>query len=266
MSMRLNLVDAIFNRGEKLHKLGRTADAQQILLRLAEFRSLPSEVAEMSQALLAEDYLKQNRFRKARRCLTSALEHRPDCARYHYLMAQAWENDDRGDDQKASEHYERSLQLDPEQPDCLSRAGMLLVEMGQAEEGLRRLRQAVELAPTDPALVERMVAALLLDDQAEEARAALLAARFRNARDNRFLKLWTDFQFQELRRRQRAEKLAMLPDDEEESPSLLPFVRIERVAATAARPPIAKIIRKDPPTPAAPPHMPQQPVRSQRRR
>src|SRR5205085_6029856 len=113
----------------KLSKLGRTGDAHRILLRLAGLRTLPPEVAEMSQAMLAEIYLKRRQYRRARRSLTAALVHRPDCARYHYLIAQAWQDDDRPDRERAREHYARSLELDPEQPECLSRLGLLLVEL-----------------------------------------------------------------------------------------------------------------------------------------
>jgi len=252
MSMRLNLVDSLFQQGQKLHKLGRAADAQQILQRLTEFRQLPSEVAEMSQAVLAEMHLKRLQFRKARRCLTAALQHRPDCARYHYLMAQAWEKDEKGDDERGIEHYERSLDLDPEQPECLSDLGLLLVEVGQVEDGLSRLRHAVKLAPTNPVFVEHLVSALRLANRSDEARSALVSARFRNPRNPRFHKLWNDFQFQELRRQQEMEKLEKVRAAADDAPVLLPFVRVVRADETEKRTPIGKILRQDRPTPAAP--------------
>src|SRR5439155_1529873 len=122
--------------------------------------------------------------------------------RYHYLIAQAWQDDAKPDSERAREHYVRSLELDPEQPECLSRLGLMLVELGEVHEGLEHVRRAVGLAPADPALVQRQVEALRLSDRDDEARSAVLAARFRNPRDPRFHKLWNDFQFEQLRRRQ----------------------------------------------------------------
>jgi tetratricopeptide (TPR) repeat protein len=223
MSMTLNLVDSLLHQGQKLHKLGRIGDAQRTLLRLTALRKLPAEVAETSHALLAEIYLKRRQHRRARRALTAALGHQPESAQYHYLIAKSWQEDEqKGDNEKAREHYARSLEFDPEQPDCLSRLGFLQVELGDVDEGLERLKGATELAPDNPAIVQRYVDGLRLADRSDDARAVLLAARFRNARDPRFHKLWNDFQFEELRQSQehrRGLRIADCGDD----PVLLPF-------------------------------------------
>jgi tetratricopeptide (TPR) repeat protein len=259
--MRLNLVDSLLEKSQQMHKLGRAGDAEQILRSLGEFRKLPAEVAEMSQAMLGEIYLKRRRFRRARRCLTAALSHRPDCALYHYQIAQAWREDDKGDNERAIEHFERSLELDPEQPVCQGELGLLLIEMGRVEEGLDHLRRAVNCAADDPSLVGRLVTGLRLANRTEEARAMLLAARFRNARDPRFQKLWTDFQFQELRRQQEMAKLQGENGPAEEEPVLLPFVMPAQNADARKRTPVGKIIRQDSPTS---PHAPHQPLRQPR--
>jgi tetratricopeptide (TPR) repeat protein len=225
MSMTLNLVDSLLHQSQKLHSLGRTGDAHRLLLRLAGLRKLPPETAETSQALLAEIYLKRRQFRRARRSLTAALAHQENSAKYHYLIAQTWQDDDKGDNQLAREHYLRSLELDPDQPDCKSRLGYLQVELGEVEEGLERLRQAVEMAPHDPALLRRHVEGLRLADQSDEARSAILAARFRNPRDTRFQKVWNDFQFEELRHKQ-DQGLRTDAGNSENEPVLLPFISI----------------------------------------
>src|SRR5205823_2015918 len=113
MSRMLNLVDALLSKGQRLQALGREQEALHILKTLSGFRELPGEAAEMTQAVLAEMYLERGRYHKARRHLTAALRHRPDCARYHFLMATALRADGHGDAERAAEHYRRSLELDP---------------------------------------------------------------------------------------------------------------------------------------------------------
>ena len=54
--------------------------------------------------------------------LGALLIQRPDSARYHYLMANALNNDTKADPQRAADHYRKSLRLDPKQPACLGRA------------------------------------------------------------------------------------------------------------------------------------------------
>src|SRR5262249_21335378 len=148
--------------------------------RLAGFQELPSHLAEETQVRLAEIHLRRNRPRKACRCLTAVLAHQPDSARYHYLMARAVEADRRAEPERALEHYRRSLEIDPEQSDCLSEGGLLAVRLGQSKQGLRDLRRAVELAPDDPACLKRLTKGLCLTRRPDEARAALRAAMFRH--------------------------------------------------------------------------------------
>ncbi len=247
MSRTLNLVDSLLTAARRYQSLGREHDATEALERLAGFRELPEGVAEEVQARLAELRLRHRKFRKARRHLTAALGHRPDNARYHYLMGTAVEGDARADPERALEHYRRSLKSDPDQPQCLGKCGLLAVRQGQTEEGLRCLRRAVELAPTDPAPLEQMVRGLRLADQPDEARRALRVALFRNPRDARFRRLWDGARFQEVRRAQESERRRAgraCPDD---GPVLLPF----RPTASGPRP---KVVRQDGPSPIQPPH------------
>ena len=61
MSMTLNLVDRLLARGRHFQQLGRDHDAIDTLGRLSQFASLPAEVAEETQARLAEINLRCNR-------------------------------------------------------------------------------------------------------------------------------------------------------------------------------------------------------------
>ncbi len=226
MSRTLNLLEQLLSRGRKLQDLGRSDDAASVLVRLAGLQELPAEVAEEAQIRLAELHLRRRRYSQARRHLAAALILRPDNARYHYLMGNALELDDNADPQRALEHYRRSLEIDPDQPRCLSDLGLLALEMGEDDEGIRALRQAVELAPDDADAVGKLAEGLCLLERFDEARLLLRAALFRNSRDYAFQRLWNDFQFQQSRQEQHsALELDLLRWDAIEQPRVLPFVR-----------------------------------------
>ncbi len=226
MTITLNLVDHLLALGRKYQEVGRFTDAEGVLGRLAGFRELPADAAEEAQARLAELHLRRRKYGRARRCLAAALAHRPDCARHHLLMATALQADDRGDLQRADEHYRRSLELDPQQVKCRSDSGLLAVRLGRTEEGLALLRQAVEEAPADVEALRKLVKGLRLADRPDEARAAVRAGLFRNPRCPRFRRLWQDYQFQLLRRRQQSGRRAKRTGPAGE-PVLLPFRRPE---------------------------------------
>jgi len=256
MSRTLNLADRLLGMGRTFQGLGRDRDAVHILGRLASFRQLPKEIAEETQVRLGELFLRRQRFRRARRHLTAALAHRPESARYQYLMASALAADERVDPKRAVDHYRKSLQLDPRQPRCLGELGLLALRLGQTEKGLAWLRQGAELAPDDPEAVGRLVEGLRQLDRGEEARAALRAALFRHPRDRRFQKLWQDFQFHQLCREQEAGRNAGSPAGSAGAgPVLLPFVRpaapVVRIRTNR------QTVRRDPASPPNPPHLPQ---------
>jgi tetratricopeptide (TPR) repeat protein len=252
MSRTLNLVDRLLAMGRRYQQLGCNLEARQAFGRLADFRELPAAAAEETQFRLAELHLKARRFRRARRHLTAALGHRPDNARYHYLLANALDNDTPADPPRAAAHYRRSLQLEPNQPRCLAEFGLLCLAQGQPEEGLDALKRAAALAPDDPAVVGCLVEGLRQEGFVEEARRALRAALFRNPRDARFRRLRDDFEYHQLRRRQEAQAHGLAGQDAEGGPVLLPFVR----PPSAQRPGRRKVFRRDGAAPAAAPHLP----------
>lgn len=247
----LNLVDHLLSLGRKYQDLGRLADAEGVLNRLAGFRELPAEAAEEAQARLAELHLRRKKYGRARRCLAAALAHRPDSARYHLLMATALQADDRGDLGRADEHYRRSLELDPKQVKCQSDAGLLAVRLGRTDEGLARLREAAAQVPADVDAVRKLVKGLRLAGRGGEARAAIRAALFRNPRNPRFRRLWQDYQFKQLHQAQRAGRRKQTVVRGE--PVLLPFRRPE---GAATKTPLPETLRLDGPAVVAPPHAP----------
>jgi tetratricopeptide (TPR) repeat protein len=248
-STTLNLVDHLLSRGRHFQQLGRTHDALRILSRLAGYRELPAAVAEEVQFRLGELQLGRKKYARARRHLAAALRYAPDNARYHYLLARAHDADRDGDPARAAEHYGSSLALDGTRTDCLCAHGQLALRLSRTDEGLECLRVAAKLAPDDVKVLAQVAEGLRTAGRADEARGLLLAARFRNPRDGRYLKLWNDFQFHAARRRQDAARSEQAFADD--GPVLLPFRRPAREAAP--RPAGAgKIIRADGPTAPAP--------------
>ncbi len=227
MMPTLNLVDRVLAMGRRYQDAGRHRDAVTVLTQLSHFRYLPADAAEEVQARLAEIHLKRRRYKHARRHLTVALRYQPDNARYHYLLATALQSEDGGDTQRAAEHYCRALALDPGHINCLADYGLLLLRLGQTEEGLSRLREAVERAADDVEVLGKLVKGLRLAGRTEEARSVLQVALFRHARSPRLRKLWNEYRFHQAHRRHDSQR--MDSDDGEtvtDHPVLLPFVRV----------------------------------------
>ncbi len=229
MNTTLNLVEHVLALGRRYQELGRHRDALALFTRLSGFRELPADAAEETQVRLAEMHLKRRRFTRARRHLAAALHHQPESARYHYLMAIALHSDEGGDLERAAEHFARALALEPDNVRCQADAGLLAVRRGRTDEGLEKLRKAVEAAPDDAEVLGRLVKGLRLAGRTEEARAALRAALFRNPRVPRFRRLWTEFRIDGLRRQ--ADRGGRHGRQTDENPVVLSFVR----AATRPR-------------------------------
>ncbi len=226
MSKTLNLADRVLAMAKNLAELGREGDALRLLDRLAGWQQLPTSVAEETYACLAAIRLRHHQYTQARHALAAALVYRPDNARYHYLLATTLERDQKGGAQAAYEHYRRSLELDPDQPDCLSAFGRLALAMEKHEEGLQALRRAVDLAPDNPQVIDKLVDGLHRCGRLEEARLTLRAALFRNRRIYAFQKRWNDFRFQQAREAQRAARHSRQAEEETERPALLPFLHL----------------------------------------
>jgi tetratricopeptide (TPR) repeat protein len=261
MSRTLNLADHLLERARRFHDLGRHFDAQHLLTRLTGLKELSPQLAEEALVRLAEIMLRRRRYLKARRCLAAALLHNADNARYHYLMGQAADADGKGDAERATEHYRRSLELEPRQVCCLIACGLLAVRLGDRDEGLARLREAAELSPDEPENLRHLAVGLRRCGQAEEAEQVLRLARFRHPRDMRFAQLWNDFRFQQMRRAQQETRAAAaLANDA--GPVLLSYAR--RAEQQKPRP-LGNGLRLDPAAQLPASHL-SRPVRSPEQR
>jgi Tfp pilus assembly protein PilF len=226
----LNLVDELLSRSRHFHKIGRRHEAFNLLIRLADLREIPIHAAEEIEVRLGESYLRQRRFKQARHHLAAALTYQPDNARYHFLLAHTFSHGSRPNPQRASKHYQRSLELEPKRPIRQSAFGLFLVQFGQSSEGLRHLRRAAKIAPQAPAVLKKVLAGMLLANRSEEARRVLLTARFHAPRDPRVLALWNDLHFQQIRKEQQT-ALLRVNLNRAQPPVLLPLDRPKNAGA-----------------------------------
>ena len=250
MSGTLSFIDRLLILSRHLHQRQRPWAALRYLTRLAALPDLPAAVAEEAQLRLAEIYLGQRKYRRARRHLTSALLYRPDSARYHYLMATALARGRYADLDRAAVHYRKALDIEGDEPLYLADFGRLCLRQGDTEEGLGALMRAVQLAPNDPDIVGRLVKGLGAADRWDEAEEVVRAARFRNPRDLRFEQLWNRLRFRRLRKRQQAQNRTTRSFLKADDPVLLPFVRW-RPAEPA---PTVAQVRQDAAEPLPAPH------------
>jgi tetratricopeptide (TPR) repeat protein len=252
MSTTLNLAERLLAMGRNYQFLGRNQDALHILGRLSGLRHLQPEVAEQMQVCLAEVCLARRKLRQARRHLAAALRYQPDNARYHFLMGRALAADPKGDRQRAADHFRKSLANDPDDAERLTEFGLFALELGLAEEGLRCLYRAVEVAPDDPGALSGLLEGLESEHRMDEARKVLRAALFRNARDRRFRQVWQEFQFRQLGRAQHRRRSIGRSTAQDAGPVLLPFVQPSPAAASGR--PAPRILRADPPSSPPSPH------------
>lgn len=223
MSATLNLVDCLLFSARNLRDLGQDHAAARLFSRLAGLRDLPADLAEEAQASLAEIELGHDRFKQARRHLTVALTHQPDCAHYHYLLAVAVADDPDSDPKRAGVHYRRCLANDPDHFDCLCDYGVHSLRHGQKRAALTALRRAAMLTDDVPEALGRVAAGLREADKSGEARELLRAAMFRHPRERRFRDLWDRHQFDMLRVTQQKPSERWTPTDD--GPVVLPFRR-----------------------------------------
>jgi tetratricopeptide (TPR) repeat protein len=249
MSRMLNLVDELLSRSRRLQQFGRHDEAFNVLTRLATFPDLPARARQEAEARLGELCLRERKYKRARRHLRAALRHQPKNARYHYLLAHAFARGSAADMSRALDHYRLSLELKPGRPARLCAVGLLLVRLGLSARGLQYLRQAIQFAPEDVAILRKVVKGMQLANRAAEARQLLFGARFRRPHDRELTALCHNLQFDQLRKDQQISR-QRVANVNRNALVLLPFVRAEGEAMPTRR---ARIVRQDGPSGTPPP-------------
>jgi tetratricopeptide (TPR) repeat protein len=247
MGRTLNLCDHLLSQGCRYRRVGAQQRALRTFDRIAALRILPNDVAEETQANLAELHLQCGEYAKARRHLTAAISHDPTNAGYYLLMARAHQEDPAGDREQARINFRSGIRRDPDNAIGHCDAGLFALQEGNGDEGIRLLKRAVELAPEDADLLRDVVQGLQRYGHYHEARELATLARFRHSRDRRFLKVWDDCRFGESVRLQQEDATERAPQDT--PAACLSFLRL-----TVETPTGRKLIRRDPATKPAGPH------------
>jgi tetratricopeptide (TPR) repeat protein len=251
MSRTLKLVDHLLARSHHLQECGHTSEALKVLKSVADFGDLPAKSIVEMQSQLALVYMNQRRFKRACSALKLALTHEPDHAQLHYYLGIAISSCKNPDQSRALKHYLRSLELQPDQPDCLADCGLLEIRLGRRREGLKHCRRAAELALDDVDVIKMVAKAFRLANQLAEARKLLLTARFRNSKDFKFQQLWNHYRFHQVRKSQELSKARFTIAPAGKEPVILSFPGPQSSGESEAKP--RKTIRLDLPAEIAAP-------------
>lgn len=238
MSRMLQFFDGLLKKARHLEQLGQYRQASHLYVRLADMRQLPDSVACDAQAGLGRVRLEQGRHARARRHLAAALVHEPDSAAYHFLLASALVEDTKADQQRATPHFRRALELDDKNPEYLLAFARHCFRMEEREEAIALVRRAIQVAGDNLRILAEAAEQLRRHGEYEEARSQLRVALFRHAGDRRFEDLWKTHQFQALHADQQ-EAREQASDD----PTILPFSA--PAESTGPRLHGRRILRKD---------------------
>lgn len=251
----IKFYEALLDQAGHLQDCGLDVQAVRILKKLAAFAGMPADLVEEIHLRLARTYLRRHKYVRARRHLATVLLYGPENACYHYLMAIALDSGNKAQPDRAARHYRKSLQIDPEQADCLTDYGLLSLRLGQNREGFKALRRAAELAPDDADILARAAQGFWEFGRTSEARSLVRMGLFLHARDARFQQLYHDFEFSQARVKQaKARRAVRPPMPLKVRAMLLPFVLPEETPLLPGEK--GKVIRHDGASALGSPHLP----------
>ena len=243
MSKTLNLFTQLLDAGRILIELGRPLEATKRLNSLIALADVPAPIAADAHRLLGELHLHDESFALARRHLKRSLKQCED-AESRFLLAEAITQDENADWSLARKYYRKALKHRPKDARYLRGYAEWAFQMGHETFGLRLLRKAVKIAPTDLDVLESLSDVLCGQRRFTEAEKLLSIARFQLKNNTRLNQLVSDVQFDRVRARQSSEPTHV------ERAAVLPFA----VDADGGRKP-SVIVRQDRQSRSAP-HLP----------
>ncbi len=222
MTGTINLVDQLFQRGIRYQQQQQNSSAIRVFKQLNALASIGPHLKSQAQGRLGLLYLKQRKYRQARRHLQAALQlHRQDAWKHHLLLGLAWAYDRvAGCVHQARRHFTEALRQKPHSATLRGVVGLALVHAGEYELGTDWLRQALTEVPMNGRVLRRAVRGLFLAGQVEEAKQTVLEALFRHPRNEDIRRLYSQLRLAITRQEQQRESFS------DEQPILLPFVRL----------------------------------------
>ena len=129
-----------------------------------------TDAAADAHRFAAELHRAAGRFVKARRHLRAALAVRPHDPALHHDLGLAFADDPYGCDRRAAARFRAAAAYAPKNATYRAAYGLALVRLDKVKAGVRELEAAVELAPTDEAVLN---VALTAAREADKPRLAL---------------------------------------------------------------------------------------------
>ena len=253
MSHTLDFVARLLDHARDLTRQGRTDDARRLFQRLAAFPNLADADTAAIHRGLARLAVRQRHFKQARQHLKQVLQVRPKDAVCRYLYAVALEYDKHAPAERIEREFRLALKLAPEKARWRAVYGQFLLRCRKTSAGLRQLKQAVALHPTDVRLAVKWVRGLWSAGRDEIAARELTFARFRFAKNPVIGRLWVEMRLREVRQKQQAGQTQHTVEVE---PTILPFLRLAGTEERPSRPATeGGILRHDQST-ASVPHLP----------
>ncbi len=148
-------------------RAGDRKDGQETLKRW--LKQFPKDNAV--RMALANQYLEMNNLEGARSNFSMVVESQPDSWIANNELA--WVIFRIGDPKAALPYAERALELTKGNPAALDTAGVILLELGDAERATRILRRAAEILPQNQEIQHHFAQALAKQDGKDEARRIL---------------------------------------------------------------------------------------------
>jgi tetratricopeptide (TPR) repeat protein len=206
MGASINLLERLLSQGRRLLELGRRGDARRRLEKLLAFQEAPAEMRVEAHRLMADLHLDGQCYRKARRHLLAALGLAPDTAETHYQLGVAFDLDPNIEPKRAARHFKKAVELEPDNARYWSGYGQICVRRGKEKSAFGAFVAAADLAPMDLDVLDEVTEGLCFLGREEDARAVLMAARFRLGHTTELEQLWNRFRFLQLHRRQQADR------------------------------------------------------------
>jgi tetratricopeptide (TPR) repeat protein len=240
VSDSLSLAEHVLSRGRLMIHLGRPVDARRLLGRFIRQPDLSPRLRAEAYRLVAGIELRFGRYRRGRRLLAAAIRLRRHADDLYIEYARAVEADPDGKPALAVKALRRAVAIDPFEPRSWAALGSAAVRAGDRTLARKAFRRAARLRPEEIETLGEIVDGFVALGRADEARAALTAARFRSPSDAAVAALRDRFRF----------TLAVRGQRQTGADCILPFpVRPVEVTASAGEGVVLRADRKSTPAP-----------------
>jgi tetratricopeptide (TPR) repeat protein len=235
LSDSLSLAEHLLSRGCLLRRLGRLPEARRLLRRALACAITSGPVRLDALRALATIELESGRFRRARRLLAAAIRQRPSADYLYREYARTVDVDPDADPQLAIRALRAAVCVDPFVPASWALLGTAALRAGDEQLARKALRRAARLRPEESDVLTTIVDGFLALDRDDEARAVVIAARFRSPNDLAVTALRDRIRYTIARRQQR--------HGGSDEPAILPFPVRERTSNKS--PAATQVLRAD---------------------